>query len=142
MDVGKKQSGEPSNIQAYDELKKRLLSEYKKLTSGKKSFDEQVREKYKNLKQRAVSGTKKPSSQVPPQPTGGSAPPQPGGASGYQPQALSPRHHLNVYKPTFIINNSFAGEGGATNPPGTNSKDIEILDELSKKYRPSSKQGT
>jgi len=34
------------------------LSEYKKLTSGKKSFDEQVREKYKNLKQRAVSGKK------------------------------------------------------------------------------------
>lgn len=49
---------DPSNIQAYDELKKRLLSEYKKLTTGKKSFDEQVREKYKNLKQRAVSGKK------------------------------------------------------------------------------------
>lgn len=42
--------GEGSNLQAYDELKKRLLSEYKKLTSGKKTFDDQVREKYKNLK--------------------------------------------------------------------------------------------
>ena len=57
MTVGDKKS-DPSNIQAYDELKKRLLSEYKKLTSGKKSFDEQVREKYQNLKQRAVSGKK------------------------------------------------------------------------------------
>lgn len=45
-------------MQAYDELKKRLLNEYKKLTTGKKTFDEQVREKYKNLKQRAVSGKK------------------------------------------------------------------------------------
>jgi len=25
---------------------------------------------------------------------------------------LSPKHHLNVYKPTFIINNSFANESG------------------------------
>jgi hypothetical protein len=44
-------------------LKKRLLTEYKKLTSGKKSFDDQVREKYKNLKQRAVSGKKTTQSQ-------------------------------------------------------------------------------
>jgi hypothetical protein len=32
--------GGTNNIQAYDELKKRLLSEYKKLTSGKKTFDD------------------------------------------------------------------------------------------------------
>lgn len=38
--VGENKKSDPSNIQAYDELKKRLLSEYKKLTSGKKSFDE------------------------------------------------------------------------------------------------------
>jgi hypothetical protein len=39
------------------------LTEYKKLTSGKKgTFDDQVREKYKNLKQRAVSGKKPQSS--------------------------------------------------------------------------------
>ena len=37
---GGKKGSDPSNLQAYDELKKRLLSEYKKLTSGKKSFDE------------------------------------------------------------------------------------------------------
>jgi hypothetical protein len=66
VDLGKKGGQDPSNLQAYDELKKRLLSEYKKLTSGKKSFDEQVREKYKNLKQRTVSGTKKQSTQIPP----------------------------------------------------------------------------
>jgi hypothetical protein len=46
------------NMQAYEELKKRLLNEYKKLTTNKKTFDEQVREKYKSLKQRAVSGKK------------------------------------------------------------------------------------
>lgn len=45
-------------MQAYEELKKRLLNEYKKLTTNKKTFDEQVREKYKSLKQRAVSGKK------------------------------------------------------------------------------------
>jgi len=39
-----------SNAQAYDELKKRLLNEYKKLCTNKKSFDEQVRERYKSLK--------------------------------------------------------------------------------------------
>ena len=50
-------SGNPS---AYDELKRRLLNEYKKLCQNKKSFDEQVRERYKNIKQRAASG-KKPS---------------------------------------------------------------------------------
>ena len=47
-----------TSAQAYDELKKRLLSEYKKMSNNKKGFDEQVREKYKNIKQRAVSGKK------------------------------------------------------------------------------------
>ena len=37
VDAKKTESG---NLQAYDELKKRLLSEYKKLTSGKKTFDD------------------------------------------------------------------------------------------------------
>lgn len=45
-------------MQAYDELKRRLLNEYKKLTSSKKSFDDQVRERYKSMKQRGVSGKK------------------------------------------------------------------------------------
>ena len=51
-------------MQAYDELKRRLLNEYKKLTSNKKSFDDQVREKYKNLKQRTVSGKKTAAHQI------------------------------------------------------------------------------
>ena len=42
-------SGNP-NGQAYDELKRRLLTEYKKLCSTKKTFDDQVRERYKNIK--------------------------------------------------------------------------------------------
>lgn len=46
------------NAQAYDELKRRLLNEYKKLCSNKKSFDEQVRERYKNIKERSTSGKK------------------------------------------------------------------------------------
>lgn len=50
--------GQNSNAQAYDELKKRLLNEYKKLCTNKKSFDEQVRERYKSLKQRSASGKK------------------------------------------------------------------------------------
>jgi hypothetical protein len=123
-------------------LKKRLLSEYKKLTSGKKTFDDQVREKYKSLKQRTVSGKKTQSTHQVPNPS------QPiSGVSGssannastlsqgqYPPGAqLSPRHHLNVYKPTFIINNSFANEGQAPN------KEIEMVDQMNKKFRPSSK---
>ena len=47
-----------SSAQAYDELKKRLLNEYKKMANSKKSFDDSVREKYKNLKQRTASGKK------------------------------------------------------------------------------------
>jgi hypothetical protein len=73
--VGQEKKPE-SNLQAYDELKKRLLSEYKKLTTGKKTFDEQVREKYKNLKQRAVSGKKSSSqSSINAVPTQSGAPP-------------------------------------------------------------------
>jgi hypothetical protein len=51
---------------------------------------------------------------------------------------LSPRHHLNVYKPTFIINNSFSGEASAAQQMPS-SKEIDMIDEFSKKYRPSSK---
>jgi hypothetical protein len=32
--------GNQTNAQAYDELKRRLLNEYKKLCTNKKSFDE------------------------------------------------------------------------------------------------------
>jgi len=35
---------------------------------------------------------------------------------------MSPRHHLNVYKPTFIINNSFANESASSN------KEIDMLE--------------
>ena len=35
-----------SNNVAYDDLKKRLLNEYKKLCSSKKNFDDQVRDRY------------------------------------------------------------------------------------------------
>jgi hypothetical protein len=56
--LDKKSNAANGNIQAYDELKRRLLNEYKKLTSNKKSFDDQVRERYKSLKQRAASGKK------------------------------------------------------------------------------------
>lgn len=65
------------NGQAYDELKKRLLNEYKKLCTSKKNYDEQVRDRYKNLKQRSNSGKKSantsitqppaPNSQIPSQ---------------------------------------------------------------------------
>jgi len=48
------------NSHAYDELKRRLLNEYKKLCTNKKSFDDQVRERYKSMKDRQGSqGTKK-----------------------------------------------------------------------------------
>lgn len=43
------------NSHAYDELKKRLLNEYKKLCTNKKSFDDQVRERYKSMKERQGS---------------------------------------------------------------------------------------
>lgn len=76
-----------SNPQAYDELKKRLLNEYKKLCNNKSKFEE--------------------------------------GQPRYTPQGSQPKlapqarqleddqaqqAHMNVYKPTFIINNSFQNE--------------------------------
>jgi hypothetical protein len=51
-------TGSKGTSSTYEELKRRLLSEYKKLCTNKKSFDDQVREKYKNIKQRASSGKK------------------------------------------------------------------------------------
>jgi molybdenum-dependent DNA-binding transcriptional regulator ModE len=50
--------GSKGTSSSYEELKRRLLGEYKKLCTNKKSFDDQVREKYKNIKQRASSGKK------------------------------------------------------------------------------------
>ena len=40
---------------------------------------------------------------------------------------------MNVYKPTFIINNSFANETQIPN------KELEMIDQANKKFRPSSK---
>ena len=37
---GGREKKEAQNMQAYEELKKRLLTEYKKLTTNKKSFDD------------------------------------------------------------------------------------------------------
>ena len=45
----------------------------------------------------------------------------------------SPKH-LNVYKPTFIINNSFAGRENQL-PDSSYSKDDSIEHSIEKKYR-------
>jgi hypothetical protein len=66
------------NPEAYDELKKRLLNEYKKLVSSKKVLEDNGF--------RGKEESPKPS-------------------SGGQTTAS-----MNVYKPTFIINNSFQAE--------------------------------
>jgi hypothetical protein len=65
--------------------------------------------------------------------------------SNMQPSS-SPKHHLNVYKPTFI-NQSINQLNGAIINTVTNENqllkggDLEIVEQISKKYRPSSKQG-
>lgn len=70
--------------QAYDELKKRLLQEYKKLVNTKKNMEEKAKTAPK-----AATAHNQSMDQS-------------------QDQVSSP--HLNVYKPTFIINNSFTGD--------------------------------
>eukprot|EP00347_Sterkiella_histriomuscorum_P010654 403375442 len=141
----------PGNIQAYDELKRRLLNEYKKLTTNKKSFDDQVRERYKNMKQRAASGKKNPSASNPislssnqtqQTATNQAQTAQQFAQSSQQTGQLSPKHHLNVYKPTFIINNSFANESGNQSTGTNQGKEVDVVDQISKKYRPSSKSNS
>ena len=80
-----------SNPQAYDELKKRLLNEYKKLCNTKKTYEE-AQPRYT-----PQANPKSSSSQV---------------RQFEESAETNNQAHMNVYKPTFIINNSFQNEGG------------------------------
>jgi hypothetical protein len=84
------------------------LNEYKKLVNTKKAFEE------KNSKQNASHSNK-----VVANPNNSSS----------NPDDLSQSPHLNVYKPTFIINNSFGNEG----QPPTKGGDSSSTGDL-KKY--------